>query len=236
MNRARRAGDHQLPQRRGLMADGVRQQDRHIDGSNAAEGLPDDGTRVCGVDRIEYVAHLETGGRQCLGHELNRDDRSAALALELQINDALDLRERGDNPIAPELYRPAAEEKNQVLQEKIDAGLAVKGDRELLMQLFANLIENAVRHAPSEARLEVWAATAGDRVEVGVTDDGPGIPANMHAKVMQRFLRLETSRTTPGSGLGLSMSLAIVNLHDATLVLADNRPGLRATVSLSIRG
>jgi signal transduction histidine kinase len=137
---------------------------------------------------------------------------------------------------AAELYRPAAEEKNQVLQEKIDAGLAVKGDRELLMQLFANLIENAVRHAPSEARLEVWAATAGDRVEVGVTDDGPGIPANMHAKVMQRFFRLETSRTTPGSGLGLSMSLAIVNLHDATLVLADNRPGLRATVSLSIRG
>jgi signal transduction histidine kinase len=137
---------------------------------------------------------------------------------------------------AVELYRPAAEEKNQSLEEKIDAGLQVKGDRELLMQLFANLIENAVRHAPPGAHLSVMALRSGEKVNVSVSDDGPGIPDSMHAKVMQRFFRLESSRTTAGSGLGLSLSLAIVNLHDATIMLGDNKPGLSVAVSLAILG
>jgi signal transduction histidine kinase len=137
---------------------------------------------------------------------------------------------------AVELYRPAAEEKNQTLEETIAADLQVKGDRELLMQLFANLIENAVRHSPPGAQLAVTALRDGDAVEVTVADNGPGIPDGMRAKVMQRFFRLESSRTTSGSGLGLSLSQAIVNLHDATISLADNRPGLRVAVSLAIRG
>jgi signal transduction histidine kinase len=135
-----------------------------------------------------------------------------------------------------ELYRSAADEKDQSLEEEIDAGLAVKGDRELLMQLFANLIENAVRHSPPGAHIAVLALRTDGNVEVRVTDDGPGIPASMHAKVMRRFFRLETSRTTPGSGLGLSLALAIVNLHDATMKLGDNSPGLSVTVSLAILG
>ena len=134
-----------------------------------------------------------------------------------------------------ELYRPAADDKGQSLEEYIAGDLAVKGDRELLMQLFANLVENAVRHAPAHARIAVHALLDGDRVAVSVADDGPGVPEAMRAKVLQRFFRLESSRTTPGSGLGLSLSLAIVNLHDATIELADHSPGLLVTVSLPVR-
>jgi signal transduction histidine kinase len=131
-----------------------------------------------------------------------------------------------------ELYRPAAEEKSQTLEESIAAGLVIKGDHELLMLLFANLIENAVRHAPSGAKIDLIAQSAGARVEVIVGDNGRGIAAEMRAKVLQRFFRLENSRTTPGHGLGLSLAAAIVKLHDATMTLSDNNPGLRVTVSL----
>jgi len=130
-----------------------------------------------------------------------------------------------------ELYRTDAEEKGQTVYENISGECVVHGDHELLMQLFANLIENAVRHAPDSACLVVSAAEIEERIEVQVTDSGHGIPIEERAKVLQRFYRLESSRTTPGSGLGLSMSLAIVNLHRATLSLSDNEPGLRATVS-----
>jgi signal transduction histidine kinase len=135
-----------------------------------------------------------------------------------------------------ELYRSAAEEKDQTLEERIERDLLVRGDHELLMQLFANLIENAVRHAPNGAQIAVSAQRADGRVRVSVADNGPGIPDNMQAKVLQRFFRLENSRTTPGNGLGLSLASAIVKLHDATIALSDNKPGLRVTVSLSIDG
>ena len=69
-------------------------------------------------------------------------------------------------------------------------------------------------------------------VEVSVADDGPGIPEALRSKVLQRFFRLETSRTTPGNGLGLSLAAAVAALHDASLRLSDNEPGLRVTVLL----
>jgi signal transduction histidine kinase len=132
-----------------------------------------------------------------------------------------------------ELYRPAIEEKNQTLTESIEPGLSIRGDRELLMQLFANLIENAIRHAPSGATLQVLAAKSGAGVHVSVTDDGPGIAAHMRGKVLQRFVRLDGSRTSSGYGLGLSLAAAIVKLHDADMILTDNTPGLRVTVALA---
>jgi signal transduction histidine kinase len=130
-----------------------------------------------------------------------------------------------------ELYRPAAEEKNQILEESIAEDLMIKGDHELLMQLFANLIENAVRHTPEGAKIRLIARNADGRVQVLVSDNGRGIPADMRAKVLQRFFRLENSRTTAGNGLGLSLATAIVKLHDATMTLSDNEPGLCVTVS-----
>lgn len=131
-----------------------------------------------------------------------------------------------------EIYQPAVEDKNQILREDIAAGLQVHGDRELLSQLFANLVENASRHCPAGAQIALAARAASTRIDVVVGDDGPGIPQAMRNKVLQRFVRLDASRSTPGNGLGLALAHAIARLHDADLRLADNEPGLAVTVSL----
>lgn len=132
-----------------------------------------------------------------------------------------------------ELYRPAADEKGQSLVETVEDDLVVVGDRELLMQLFANLLENAVRHTERGARIWVTAEASGKHATVTVADDGDGIPDGMRSKVLQRFVRLENSRTSSGHGLGLSLASAVAKLHDAELQLSSGNPGLRVTVSLT---
>jgi len=127
---------------------------------------------------------------------------------------------------AVELYAPMAEEKEQSIVEKIDDGLKVRGDRELLLQLFANVLENAVRHSPPRALIEVGGKQLVDATVVSVCDNGPGIPEEMRTKVFQRFFRLDPSRTTPGSGLGLSLVKAIASLHNLSVELRSNEPGL----------
>jgi signal transduction histidine kinase len=129
-----------------------------------------------------------------------------------------------------EVYQPAIEEKSQWLDENIAAGLSVHGDRELLTQLFANLVENASRHCEANAHIALTAYRTADGADVVVADDGPGIPADQREKVLQRFVRLDTSRTTPGNGLGLALAHAVAALHDAELELGDNAPGLRVTL------
>ena len=133
-----------------------------------------------------------------------------------------------------EIYQPAIEEKSQTLHEDIAAGLGVHGDRELLTQLFANLVENASRHCDAGARIELAARATAASIEVVVADNGPGIPADMREKVLQRFVRLDASRTTPGNGLGLALAHAVATLHDAELDLGDNAPGLRVSVRFSL--
>jgi signal transduction histidine kinase len=129
-----------------------------------------------------------------------------------------------------ELYKPMAEENGQVLVEEVDESLSVRGERELLMQLFANLTENALRHTPRGSIISIVASRSNGQLTVCIVDNGPGIPEDMREKVLQRFFRLEISRTTVGNGLGLSLANAIVNVHDARLELADAAPGLRACV------
>lgn len=129
-----------------------------------------------------------------------------------------------------EIYQSAVEEKSQTLSEDIPANLCVHGDRELLTQLFANLVENATRHCDAGARIELAARLTPASIDVIVADNGPGIPAGMREKVLQRFVRLDASRTTPGNGLGLALAHAVAMLHDADLVLGDNAPGLRICV------
>jgi signal transduction histidine kinase/Na+-transporting methylmalonyl-CoA/oxaloacetate decarboxylase gamma subunit len=133
-----------------------------------------------------------------------------------------------------EVYQPAFEEKAQTLGERIAPDLVVRGDRELLTQLFANLVENATRHCPPGATVELRAERTGDRVTVSVADNGPGIPAAMRTKVTQRFVRLDASRSTPGNGLGLSMAAAVAALHDSELRLEDNAPGLAVTITFAV--
>lgn len=127
---------------------------------------------------------------------------------------------------AVELYAPMAEEKAQSIIEKFDDGLTIRGDRELLLQLFANVLENAVRHSPPGAVIEVGGRRIVNETVVSVCDNGPGIPEEMRTKVFQRFFRLEPSRTTPGSGLGLSLVKAIASLHNISVELFSNDPGL----------
>ena len=130
-----------------------------------------------------------------------------------------------------ETYQPLAEEQGQELRSRVSPGLAVHGDRELLTQLFVNLLDNAIGHTPRGARIDIAAAAEGGGVRVVVSDTGPGIPAEFRRKVLQRFFRLDASRSTPGSGLGLSLAAVVANLHGAALELEDNAPGLRCVVS-----
>ena len=137
-----------------------------------------------------------------------------------------------------EVYAPAAEEKQQNLAVDIAPGLRTNGDRELLMQLIANVCENAIRHSPPGTRIEVSlraSRTADENdAELVIADDGPGIPVEEREKVFQRFYRLESSRTTPGSGLGLSLVAAIAEMHQIEIRLEDNEPGLRVVLTLPL--
>ena len=129
-----------------------------------------------------------------------------------------------------EIYAPVAEDKGQRLVAAIDGGLSVLGDRELLLQMLTNLVENAIQHSAPGASIVLGAARAGESVVVRVADSGPGIPAAERDNVFRRFYRLETSRSTPGNGLGLALVKAVVELHGATVELADNAPGLGVTL------
>ena len=125
-----------------------------------------------------------------------------------------------------EMYRPVAEDAHQTLLHEIQTGVQIRGDGELLTQMFSNLIENAIRHTPSGTRIMVRLGVSGSTVTAAVEDNGPGIPAAERDKVFRRFYRLTGSRTTPGNGLGLALVAAIANLHAAKIELADNRPGV----------
>jgi signal transduction histidine kinase len=127
-----------------------------------------------------------------------------------------------------EAYLPVAEENDQRLALGLadNARRLVHGDRDLLMQLMANLLENAMRHSPAGTQILIEAGSTGPGVWLSVSDNGPGIPHGERENVLQRFYRLDQSRGTPGSGLGLALVKAIADLHGATLQLADNHPGL----------
>jgi signal transduction histidine kinase len=127
-------------------------------------------------------------------------------------------------------FAPVAEDDGRTLKIDVSEGVEIEGDRELLTQMLANLIENAIHHTGAGAQLALSLTAGADGPCLCVCDDGPGIPVAEHANVVQRFYRLERSRTHPGNGLGLALVAAIVDLHGARLGLADNGPGLRVTI------
>jgi signal transduction histidine kinase len=126
-----------------------------------------------------------------------------------------------------EVYQPMAEERKQRFSAQIASGLTVRGDRELLAQMVANLIENAMKHSPAGASIGLITLRSPGAIAVEITDSGPGIPATERGRVFQRFYRLERSRSTPGNGLGLSLVEAIAALHGVGIELSSNGPGLR---------
>jgi signal transduction histidine kinase len=126
-------------------------------------------------------------------------------------------------------YRPDLEASGRRLEASLGRA-TLKGDADLIAQAVANLIENALRHTPESASIQVKVEQIGDKAMVSVTDDGLGIASDQHEAVLQRFHRLETSRTTSGSGLGLPIVAAIAKRHGASLTLEDAQPGLKATL------
>ena len=138
-----------------------------------------------------------------------------------------------------ELYEPLADTKGLAL--RVEATPApVKGNRELVSQALANLVDNAIKYAEPQghaangtpAEIVVTAGSEGDRIKLAVRDGGPGIPEADREHVIERFVRLERSRTKPGSGLGLSLAAAVARLHGGELKLEDNAPGLKAVLDL----
>jgi signal transduction histidine kinase len=144
-----------------------------------------------------------------------------------------------------ELYEPLAEDDGMTLRVKT-APAALYGNRELISQALANLVENAIKYGKPTPALQPLGADAvagareiliearrdGDSVLLSVSDHGPGIPESDRKHAIERFVRLETSRTLPGSGLGLSLASAVATLHGGELRLADSHPGLVATLAI----
>ena len=136
-----------------------------------------------------------------------------------------------------ETYAPVAEDMGHKLSAEVSAGVHVQGDRRLLTQMLVNLIENALRHTPAGTRVEMrLPEPAQSGALVTVSDNGPGVPEQERDKIFRRFYRLDASRTTPGSGLGLSLVAVIAELHDVTITLKDNRPGLRVDLQFPPQG
>jgi signal transduction histidine kinase len=142
-----------------------------------------------------------------------------------------------------DLYEPVADEKGIVLKIDAPAAAPVRGNRELVSQALANLIDNAIKYAgPSgrangaPAEIVVRAGNDGERIAISVADRGPGIPDVDRGRAVERFVRLEQSRSEPGSGLGLSLASAVARLHGGELKLEDNHPGLRTTIALPRAG
>ena len=125
-----------------------------------------------------------------------------------------------------DLYEPVIEEHNQVLELKIGAPIWMSADRDMLFQAFANLIDNAVKYTPGGGTIQIATGVEGDQPVIAICDSGPGIPETEYSNVTQRFYRLDSSRSTPGSGLGLALAAAVIRLHNMEMRFSSNDPGL----------
>lgn len=135
-----------------------------------------------------------------------------------------------------DLYEPAAEDRGVTLRFIAPSRITVRGNRSLLARAAANLVENALKYTPQGGIVTVSTGInpRDDRPTFSVRDTGPGIPEADRERVLDRFVRLERSRNTPGSGLGLSLVAAVARMHDATITLEDAKPGLLATISFPL--
>jgi hypothetical protein len=130
-----------------------------------------------------------------------------------------------------ELYEPLAEEKKLALTLAPGSAVAIEGNRSLIAQALANLVDNAIKYTPAGGKARIRVAITETGVDLSVADSGPGISLADRPRVTERFVRLEASRSSPGTGLGLSLVAAVAHFHNAELVLEDNAPtGLKAVL------
>lgn len=131
-----------------------------------------------------------------------------------------------------DLYEPVAEGKNQTLNIDGSASVFIRGDRDLLFQALANLFDNAIKFSPESSTIRATLS----RTKFSLCDSGPGVNKSEHDKVFQRFYRADASRSTTGSGLGLSLVKAVATIHKISIDLIDNKPGLCVVLEWSDRG
>jgi len=196
--------------------------------------------------------HIETAaGNAAMGQPV-ADDLAAALAESDTIGEtfaallriaqieagarrerfmAVDLAEIVD--ALAEVYADVAEDAGMVFSATTTRPAVIDGDRDLLTQMFANLIENAIRHCPAGTAIVCTVGATGNSVIASITDSGPGIPTAERELVLRRLYRLEKSRTTEGTGLGLALVKAVADLHGASLALTDAVPGLRVELQFA---
>ena len=132
-------------------------------------------------------------------------------------------------------YRAVAEDEGKELISTLEPGINFHGDGELLLQMVANLTENAIRHTPSVTRIVLTLTSSPQGIAASIADSGPGIPPEQREKIFEHFYRLDSSRTTAGNGLGLSLVAAVAALHGIQISLQDNFPGLKVLLSFPER-
>ncbi len=182
----------------------------------ALEGVIDDADNLIKVfNALLMIARLEAGQSR---ENMSSFDASAAATGVL------------------ELYEALAEEAGATLTGRIESGLTAVGNRELVGQALANMLDNALKYGvPADdapCRIELAVSRQGASVVFSVSDNGPGIPEDQRARALQRFGRLDTSRSQPGFGLGLSLVNAVAHIHGGRLDLGDNAPGLKAVLTI----
>jgi len=135
-----------------------------------------------------------------------------------------------------EVYSAVAEDAGRtlILDEIHDAGTQVHGDRALLFQVLANLVENALEHTPPATEIALSVKTSGNMISLVVSDNGPGVPASDLQRIVEPHFRAEKSRSTKGSGLGLALVDSIVKLHEGSIEIENTDPGLRVTIRLPV--
>lgn len=168
-------------------------------------------------DALLRITQLEAGARK---------SRFASVDLAAVLDDVADV------------YAAVAEDAgHQLAWANTDGKPAlIKGDRDLLTQMFANLIENAIRHCPVSTHIALTLHGEPGGFRAVLVDDGPGIPASERERVFRRLYRLERARSTPGCGLGLTLVSAVADLHNARITLEDHAPGLRVSISFPEAG
>jgi len=196
--------------------------------------------------RLEEVARLPAtegivrGGIESSLQELDHVQRTLATLLQIAQAESgisvvdsapIDLSELASD--MAELYEPAAKARQLTLTVHTAPHCEVKGNRQLLAQLVANLVENSLKYVPAGGRIELAALSSGSHAQLVVADNGPGIPQGDRVNALQPFVRLPAAAAASGTGLGLSLVAAIARLHHAQLALEDNGPGLRVVLDFA---
>jgi signal transduction histidine kinase len=196
---------------RGQLDDALRRTDPALLTEAARKSIQGIDQLITLFDRLLQIAEAESGARRQCFTTLSAAELLATIA---------------------ELYDAAAEAKSARLSLEIESDAILFGDRALLSTALANLVENALKYAPAPARIRLRLLVRPEQVDIILEDSGPGIPPEERGRVLERFYRLDRSRSQPGNGLGLALVAAVVALHDGTLSLEDAEPGLRVRVTL----